>query len=169
MRFVIFGSGPSMNQDIADYVKGKCSAIAVSDAWQLAPWSRALVSHDSKWWRHHKSRIEFEGRRFCRNGLAEMNVEKFRADGLPIGCNSGLMAMFVARDIFKASQIILCGFDMKGTHFFGPHPKPLTNTNETRFRQHIDQFRHFHGPPVFNCTPDSALKRFPFAELGAIL
>lgn len=76
--------------------------------------------------------------------------------------------MYVARD-YGAKKIILLGFDMHGTHYFGRHPEGLKNTTEIRFKQHMFQFRLFSGAEVINCTPDSALKRFPLAALSDTL
>lgn len=85
--------------------------------------------------------------------------------------------MFLARDIFEAKSLILLGFDMHGTHYFGAHERAkrpgskhfLTNTDEARFQKHIRQFDCFSGIPVVNCTEGSALKKFPFAKLGDVL
>jgi hypothetical protein len=87
----------------------------------------------------------------------------------PSGCNSGLQGMRVAQDILGASKIVLLGFDMHGTHYFGPHPRPLANTAPARFKAHIAQFRTWTGCEVVNCTPGSELKQFPMADLNEVL
>lgn len=169
--WVILASGPSMNKEIADYVRGKAKVIAVSDTYRLAPWADALVSHDRSWWRHHHKALKFAGRKFCRFRL--QGTEVFNT-GIPSGCNSGYMAMNVAasKEVwgkYAATKIILCGFDMHGTHFFGRHPSQLKNTTDKRRSIHKDQFSRWAGCEVINCTKGSALTCFPMGELRGIL
>jgi hypothetical protein len=165
--FAVLATGPSMSQALADYVRDKCRVIAVSDAYKLAPWADALVSNDSAWWREHKDAMQFAGRRFC--GTAYQQLERIKPDGnYPSGCNSGLQGMRAA-GLLGATRILLLGFDMHGTHFFGLHPAPLRNTTANRFMVHIAQFRKWKGCPVINCTPASALKQFPFMDIRQAL
>lgn len=58
MIFAVLASGESMNQALADSVRGKCKVIAVSDTWRLAPWADALVSSDAGWWRHKTPKFD---------------------------------------------------------------------------------------------------------------
>lgn len=171
--WVVIASGQSVNHSDVEYVRlAKISGtikgvIAVSNVGiDLAPWADALVSHDSRWWAHNLHSNMFQGRKFCRTYWPKCEIFIPNPNN---GCNSGLMGMQVAKDIFKADRIILLGFDMKGTHYFGPHPAGLKNTTEKRFKEHIDQFRRFPKMDVVNCTPDSALEIFPKAELRAII
>lgn len=149
-----------------DYVRGKAKVVAVSDAYKLAPWADILVSFDSKWWANNKAAVEFAGEKY--SGQVTGGTQRFTVPELPIGCNSGLMGMFVAR-MHGATRIILLGFDMHGTHYFGRHPAPLMNTTEKRFKQHMGQFRYWKGPEVINCTPNSAMKRFKMGTLRDVL
>lgn len=141
--------------------------IAVSNVGiDLCPQADALVSHDGKWWGCNPKALKFKGRKFCRNSRAGVEVFIPQSDK---GCNSGLMAMEVACGIFKAEKLILLGFDMHGTHYFGAHPEGLKNTGEAGFNRHIGQFKSWRGCPVINCTPGSALKQFPFQQLEDVL
>lgn len=169
----VLASGQSLTAEQVDLVRGARdrglidSVITVSNVGlDLAPWADALVSHDEKWWAHHTHSNMFEGRKFCRTHWP--NVEVFIPNPSN-GCNSGYMAMQVARDIYKAEKIVLLGFDMHGTHYFGEHKTGLTNTGEAGFNRHIKQFEGWHGCEVVNCTPNSALKKFPFMELEKVL
>lgn len=160
----ILATGPSMTQGVADYVRGKCRVYAVSNAYRLAPWADALISHDKAWWRAHPDALKFKGRKYCKFDLP--GTKTFCPYDMPMGCNSGLMAMYIARHD-KVKTILLCGFDMQGTHFFGKHDesKGLKNTSDKRFRQHINQFHSFAGVDVINCTPGSALPHYKCADL----
>lgn len=173
MTIAILASGQSLNADDVSYIKdakdsGKLNGVlAVSNVGlDLAPWADALVSHDSSWWFHNPRTYEFKGRKFCRNHWARCEV--YIPDPKN-GCNSGYMAMQIARDIYKADRIILLGFDMHGTHYFGPHPTGLKNTTPERFQKHLNQFNGWVGPAVINCTPNSALTKFPYQPLRDVI
>lgn len=161
----VLATGPSMSQAVVDSVRAKCNVVAVSDAYKLAPWADALVSCDGAWWRAHPDALQFAGLKF---GLmpdysSVKGVEKFEA---PSGINSGLLGVLVAAKM-GAKKILLCGFDMHGTHYFGPHPAPLKNTKPERFEAFKRQFVHYRprGVEIVNCTPGSGLKTFPMGNL----
>src|SRR5690606_16196507 len=85
-----------------------------------------------------------------------------------VSVNSGVLGLEVARSK-GASRILLLGFDMHGTHFFGPYTNGLSNTTDQRRRMHLAQYDRWaarnRGIEVFNCTAGSALKCFPEARL----
>jgi hypothetical protein len=153
-----------MSQAVADAVRGRCRVIAVSDAYRLAPWAEVLVSSDRGWWRLHKP--EFEGRKL--SGVPVDGIEQ--APGHVSGSNSGLIAIKVAVSM-GAKRILLLGFDMGGSHFFGPHPAPLRNTTAERFEVFKRQFREYQpkGVEIINCTPGSALECYPKMDLEQAL
>lgn len=155
-----------MSQELADFVRGKCSVVAVSDAYKLAPWADALVSNDRVWWSAYPDAKNFAGRKFC--GAIASGLEVIKGAHMGSGLNSGLQGMRVAQ-MLGATRILLLGFDMSGSHFFGLHPAPLANTTPKRFMKHIEQFKKWRGCPVINCTPGSALTQFPFADVREVL
>lgn len=159
MLWVILATGESMTQEQADFVRGKCRVAVVSDAYKLAPWADALISNDAAWWRVHPEAIKFAGRKFCGTNFAGTERAKL-LPGFQSGSNSGLVAMMVAEKL-GATKILLLGFDMHGSHFFGQHAAPLRNTTPSRFSVHRNQFKRWRGCPVINCTPNSSLKCFP--------
>lgn len=169
MLFAILATGPSMSQAVADSVRGRCRVIAVSDAYKLAPWAEVLVSSDRGWWRLHKP--DFAGRKLSgvpAEGIGIDGIE--RVEGTVSGSNSGLIALKVAVSM-GASRVLLLGFDMGGSHFFGPHPSPLRNTTAERFEVFKRQFREYRpkGVEIINCTPCSALECYPKMELEQAL
>lgn len=166
MIFTILATGQSLTQEDVDYVRGKSKVIAVSNAYTMAPWADFLVSADRKWWMSNREALRFEGRKIIRQ--AYPGLEHFTNPRVPYGYNSGLFAMHVAKRE-GASKIILLGFDMHGTHFFGAHPEPLKNTTDRRFADHIRQFNGFEGCEVINSTPNSALTKFPMMPLREVL
>jgi len=116
--WIILATGQSLNQQDVDYVKGKGVVVAVSDAYKLAPWADMLVSHDTNWWRHHPEALNFEKPKYCYQTFN--GTKMLRPEGAPTACNSGLYSMFIAKK-YGATKIILLGFDMHGTHYFGLH------------------------------------------------
>ena len=99
--FVVLATGESMSQELADYVRarrdaGACKAIAVCNAYELAPWADALVCNDRKWWEYHKAARKFAGRKFSYQHVS--GVQRIPFDGRYIGGhNSGLQACRVAK------------------------------------------------------------------------
>lgn len=171
--WAILASGPSLTQEQVDIVKaakddGRLSGVgAVSNvALDFAPWADFIASHDSNWWRHNPTALELGMPKFCR--MRVRGVETF-VPSLHHGCNSGFFAMEIAWKTFNAKKLILLGFDMHGSHYFGPHPDCLRNTPPARFEMHIRQFDSWKGPEVVNCTPDSSLKKFTFRPLSSII
>lgn len=166
VTFAVLATGPSLSQEIVDKVRGRCGAIAVSDAYKLAPWADALVSQDKAWWRHHMEALEFAGRKFI--GVPPDQIRGVEhAAGVISGCNSGLLGCHVAVTVFKATRLLLLGLDLQGSHFFGFHPPGLKNTKPERFavmRKQFEQWPH-KGVEVINCTPGSSLTCFPMATL----
>lgn len=173
MISVVIASGQSLNDEDISFVKkakdeGRVSSvIAVSNVGiDKAPWADALVSHDSKWWISHRAACDFKGDKYCRHSILKFKTYIPKPSG---GCNSGYMAMQVARDIYKATKIVLLGFDMHGTHYFGQHKNGLKNTSEDRFKIHLMQFDGWEGPEVINCTVGSALQKFEFKNLRDVI
>lgn len=168
--WAILSTGPSMSQAVADAVRGRVRAVAVSDAYMLAPWADVLVSADERWWACNAAARGFAGRKF--GAMPEhrkvQGVE--RLDTSRTGVNSGLLAVQAAVAL-GARQIILLGFDMHGGHFFGQHRTPLTNTTEARFEQFKQQFARYRpdGVEIVNCTPGSALDAYPLANLEDVI
>lgn len=169
--WVVIATGQSLTKEDVEHVRlawerGACKVVVVSNAYQLAPWADILVSYDRKWWAYHKEAVNFAGEKICRFNYA--GVHQWQPPEAPTGCNSGLMGMHVAKDR-GAKRIMLLGFDMHGTHYFGKHPEGLTNTPPTRFAQHLRQFARFNGPTVINCSPGSALTRYPMMTIKEAL
>jgi hypothetical protein len=173
--WAVIASGPSLTQQDVDLIKaarddGRIAGVAaVSNVGlDMAPWADCLVSHDSAWWASHPEAHDFKGERVCANSQIRGGIA-FRPPMFN-GCNSGLMAMEYIRKTQKPKLILLLGFDMHGTHYFGAHTRPrLRNTNARRFAEHIAQFNEWRGGDVINCTPGSALKKFPLKPLPECL
>lgn len=164
-----------MSQSIADQCREACKVVAVSDSYRIAPWADAFVSQDKAWWAIHGDAVrKLEGRRFGGPRCNDVQgVKPVEAHGLiASGTNSGLLACHVAVSILGATKLVLCGFDMQGSHFFGNHPAPLKNTHllpnaAQRFQIMRDQFKGFRpaGVEIINATPSSALRCYRMENL----
>lgn len=144
--------------------------VAVSDAFRIAPWARAVVACDGNWWRKNPDALAFQGEKCCANGDAK-GVSRMVGAGIYTNTNSGLLGLHYA--VWKgATRVLLLGIDMRGTHYFGPH-KSLPNPTPERFALFIEQFRdaskRIGNCEVINCNPDSALDVFPRMTLDEAL
>lgn len=174
VAWAVLASGQSLTKDDAALVKRARKAgvlegvAAVSNVGiDLAPWADCLVSHDSAWWATHEKAFDFKKEKVGGNSQIRGGIQFKPSIN---GCNSGLMAMEYVRKVKKAKLILLLGFDMHGTHYFGKHDHPrLKNTSHRRFQEHIAQFTGWHGAQVINCTPDSALKKFEHRPIADCL
>jgi hypothetical protein len=178
---VCLGSGPSLTLEDVAFVRGKATVVAVNDAVRLAPWADVLYACDAKWWFWHRAdgAAAFVGPKFALENAAKKypGVQVLRKTGetgleldptgLRAGRNSGYQAINLAVHL-GASRILLLGYDMKGDHFFGPHPdgsRPPFAICLQRFATLVDPLRQL-GVEVVNCTPGSALTCFPYVPLA---
>lgn len=156
-HWVMLGPGPSMSQALAETFRDHHNVCVVGNAFELAPWARVLVASDRSWWRRHPKANEFQGQKY--------DTQNFHTR-LGTGANSGALALYVLASL-GAKSVELHGFDMHGTHFFGPYRNGCANTNEVQRRVHLRQFRDFarDNPEieVINHTQGSHLDAFQFA------
>lgn len=173
--WAVIASGASLTHDDVALIRraredGVLAGVAaVSNVGiDLAPWAECLVSHDSAWWAAHPEALEFKGEKVGGNAHPKGGI-RFQPTQRN-GCNSGLMAMEYVWREHGAKRLIIIGFDMHGSHYFGKHTRAkLKNTSEQRFKYHLAQFHRWDGCPVINCTPGSSLKYFPFKPLAECL
>lgn len=183
----ILASGPSMSQAVADQVRDVgIPAIAINTTFRLAPWATMLYAADPEWWQHpaHRGAHDFAGLKVsCSNVkgvllLRNTGKEGFDPDQSAIrtGGNSAYQALHIAIHA-GAARILLCGLDMHGGrhHWHGEHPHGLKQTVEENYAEWIKRFNALikplaeRGIEVLNCTPGSALRCFPMADLAEAL
>jgi len=166
MKAAVLATGPSMSADLVALLTGFDAIVAVNDAFRLAPHADALVAQDFAWWNEYRHETDhFAGRKFsCNKGIP--GVERVDYAG-GTSTNSGALAIYVAATVLGADEVLLFGFDMQGTHYFGEHPPRLKGTSERRRAVMQEQFFALKqrldamGVRVVNCTPGSALRAFP--------
>lgn len=181
---IVVAPGPSLTPDVAEACRGD-RVIAVNDAYRRVPFADVLYACDARWWGVHGHCRGFAGEKWSSHGRGNEKLREAGLYGLTVvhgdngkgfsldpelihyGGNGGFQAVNLAI-LFGACRIVLVGFDMHGSHFFGHHPKPLRNT--TNFEKYIKTFEdaakmlpaHIQ---IVNGTPGSALKCFPFVDL----
>lgn len=165
-RWAILAPGPSARADDAELARDSGYSVGcVSNAFELAPWCKFIAGSDSKWWHKHPRAM------LHKNKFSIGEVSGVEQVGMAGGCvNSGVLGLEVAKRM-GATQILLLGFDMHGTHFFGRYTNGLTNTSEDRRKVHMREFAQWAKEnadiEVINCTNGSVLDCFPRGDLCA--
>lgn len=184
---IVCAPGPSLSPNVSELCReSRFATIAVQDAWRRVPWAPVLYGCDAKWWNFHKGVPEFQGEKWSSHGSHTSNDKQavgarygitlvqgrqgyeFSADPSHIcyGGNSGFQAINLAI-LFGGRRIVLVGFDMHGTHFFGKHPAPLHNVDPRRFiPAFVRAARKLPaGVEIINATAGTALRCFPRMSL----
>jgi len=165
--FAVLATGLSMSRAVADSVS-HLPRIVINDAFRLAPDALALCANDAAWWGENAEAKAFNGRRFSMASVT--GVDRVPAEaGIGRESNSALLGLHVAVKAYGAKQVFLYGVDLQGEHYFGQHQR-LNNPTPHRFDVFKQQFAVYANTlhkdvEVFNASPNSALKCFPFRTL----
>ena len=165
--WALLAPGPSASAADAERVRDAGIPLgAVGNAFELAPWATFIAATDAAWWRRYPAARSTGAEVFTI--LPMTGVE--RVPITPV--NSGVLALECAKRK-GATRILLLGFDMRGTHFFGDYRNGLRNTKPHQRAQHLKQYAAWgkanRGIEVLNCTAGSALACFPARGLDACL
>lgn len=206
---VIIGGGPSLSTAQVECVGAACAAsgvagnghadgrrvyaIAVNDAYRLAPFAEVLYFADSHWWEWHRARpefVEYAGQKCTiQNSGANVTDEAvhmlrnahhpYLGNGLSLdpgvlvsGRNSGFQALNLAI-LAGAKSVLLLGFDGRPdktgrTHWFGEHPRPTPASAYEHYRRAFSAAERMiaaAGVRVLNCSPGSGIDSFPKVAL----
>ncbi|WP_430436861.1 hypothetical protein [Oceanibaculum nanhaiense] len=186
---VIAAGGPSLTADQLAMVRAAgCRLIVVNNAWQIAPWADLLYACDRAWWQHYRPAFPGEKATISPEAAFDFGSHwvRFRKgtalsrdpDHIALAANGGHQALGIAAHrLGFEGRILLLGFDMKPgpgslKHWHGSHPGPLDRGMP--FGKWIADFAvaaNSLPPPltVINCTPGSALRCFPVADLADAL
>ena len=187
---IVAAPGPSLDSKTAELCRGT-PCVVVNDAFKLMPFADALYACDEDWW--FNRRPEFDGEKWSshNDGTKPRNdkrrVNKFfsvsvvrgqQAKGFSLdpsvihyGGNSGFQAVNIAI-LWGGNPVIMVGFDMRGSHFFGEHKYPLRQKKSfygwiTAFREASEMLPS--DIRIINATPGSDLKCFPIMTLAEAL
>lgn len=168
MIVALLAPGPSATREQAEAVWPLPLGV-VGCAYQLAPWADFIAASDAAWWRKYPEAMQLP-ERYCMAAGVD-GVERVRSK-IATCANSGVLALEVAK-LKGATKILLLGFDMHGSHFFGQYRNGLTNTDHARRKTHMQQFAAWRrmnpGIEVLNCLSTSSLLCFPKRELAECL
>lgn len=185
----ILGGGPSLQNFDMELLSGK-HVIAVNNAYQLAPEADVLFWGDCMW--HEKHFEALNGFTGLQITVCQRDIEvpesvkfikcKYNAYGfsssrryLVWNLNAGACAVNLARWL-GAKRIFLLGFDMRqiggsnnwhNDHFTSNKPEFDPYSVYLFAWPHIAMHAKVAKVEIFNATPGSAIKCFPFVELGA--
>jgi hypothetical protein len=165
--WALLAPGPSASAEQAARIREAGIPLGVvGNAFQLASLADFLAATDGMWWRKYPEALEFAGKRYTMHAVR--GAERVRVPAVGSVCNSGVLALQCAMNL-GATRILLCGFDMHGSHFFGKYENGLSNTTEKKRVLHLSQYAKWARTnpriEVINCTEGSALKCFPTARL----
>ena len=177
----ILAGGAGSTLEAADLIRQKgATALVVNNAFRLAPWASMLYAADKDWWNHpaNVDAKRFEGLKVSVSkvdGVLQLHntgVAKFDPDPACVrtGMNSGYQAIHVAIHA-GARKVLLCGYNLTGPNWHGPHAVGLRNSTEEFYARCRALYGGLVKPAaerdvdVVNCTPDSALNWFKHGKL----
>lgn len=180
---IILATGPSLTLQQVERVhqahqQKRVRVLVVNDAFRLAPWADLLYAADAAWWHvNAQEALAFAGLKMtCDQMTPFRQVKRIKQTGLDgydptpgcvrTGGNGGYQALHVTISE-GAERVLLLGYDMKGTHYFGRHGPALRNTDPDTFKRWVARFPALsgRGAEIINCTPGSALTCFPTSQL----
>lgn len=193
MTVVAMATGPSLTRQQANLVAvADLPVIAVNDNGidverdgevvpAMAPQAAILYASDADWWRtNSQAALKFPGLKVtCMDSCEFKSVKLLKQTGMVgfdpnpkhirTGGNSGYAALHIAIQA-GARRVLLLGYDMgnsAGHHWFGKHQRGLRTTDTGSFARWVDRFPALsgQGAEIINCSPGSALKCFPTANL----
>lgn len=94
-----------------------------------------------------------------------------KRDFIGSGSNSGFQAINLAV-LAGAKRILLLGFDGRGGHWHGSHPRPDCPSNHEEFRKAFSAIERplaALGVEVINCSPGTFIDSFPKRSLDQVL
>ena len=165
--WALLAPGPSATAEDAERVRSAGLPLgAITSAFELAPWADFIAATDGGWWRKYPEVKQLAGRKYTMHEVRR--VERVKVPGY-VAVNSGVLGLECAKK-HGATRVLLLGFDMHGSHYFGPYRNGLANTSEAKRRMHLTQYARWKRAnpaiEVINCTPGSALTCFPKASLN---
>lgn len=179
---LIVAAGESASRLDLAKARGRAFVLAVNRSFELVPWADALYACDFRFWNQYPSAATFAGLKITQDvRVVERwpDVRRVRLVDAPVsfapgavasGGNGGFQALSLAAQ-FGANPVMLAGYDMRGAHWHGVHPKPLNNPREDNFADWIERYQEAApllaaaGVRVINLNTESALTCFPFMSL----
>lgn len=182
----VLATGQSLKrEDIQKVEAAGAHIIVINDAYRMVPEAEVLYAADGEWWNYHGplGAFKFPGLKVtmsitCKSDdvmlLKSGDIQGFdkRPTHMATCGNSGYQGIHLAMH-FGSRNIVLLGFDFKGTHFFGEHPQKIKRPSN--FMRCMAQMTASApvlakmGARIINCSPDSALTCFKSMRLDDAL
>lgn len=189
---VLAATGPSFTEEVAKIIfkyRDKIKLFGCNDSFKLLPDLDVFYACDGAWWNVHGNAVlnsvqpnchlwtqeEAAAKQFKINWIRGAWKDGFScsSDLIHYGHNSGYQQLNLAY-LYGIEKFILVGYNMQKvndlSHFFGDHPKGLNRHSSynlflNAFKTIPDEF----NTKIINCTPNSALTRFPMDDLERVL
>lgn len=180
---VCAASGPSLCREDVDYCRERGWPVwATNSSYKLG--CDGLYACDYLWWRANPeaartapecwTQDKDASEAFGLNWIESLPRDGFSEDPRWIhqGKNSGFQLVNLVY-LWGAARIVLLGYDMRLTdksHWHGDHKGTLKNPTASMLADCVKAFDKVQplACEVVNCTPGSAIKRFPFADLRSL-
>jgi len=155
---VILATGPSLNEEQVNQVKGKARVLTINNAYQLAPWADIHVACNDNWWDYYWKNDEV---------LRDMKADKWtrykhQADEFGISYIDSIVKPGLSKDqsvihinkgsgpiainlatLYGFKKLILLGHDMKfAKDYNGKHKQP-GSTPRHYFGEYPKEMQHF--------------------------
>ena len=156
---VVIATGPSLNKEQVDYVKGKARVITINNAYQIAPFTDIQIACNDDWWEHYwkedKVLRELKADKWTRyKHIAwSCGINYIESDDISDGLStnpsiinknhgSGPMAInFALHYGFK--KVLLIGHDMKFAKDYDGRNKKIGSTPRHFFGEYPKHMQHF--------------------------
>lgn len=155
---VILATGPSLNEEQVNRVKGKARVLTINNAYQLAPWADIHVACNDDWWDYYWkkdevlrdmsadkwTRYKHQAKKFGINYIDSVDKTGLSHDPSVVHINkgSGPLAINIAT-LYGFKKIILLGHDMKFANDYNGKQKKAGSTPRHYFGEYPKHMQHF--------------------------
>jgi len=196
--FFVLASGPSLTREVCEKIRGQ-NAIVINASFRQAPWAPVWFFIDSSIYERYREFVKVwpgEVITMSRTAKRELNkrVKRVKGSGDPTsaatvrfppvgseairhGRNSGQTAIGLGIAL-GGTRCGLLGFDCRVVDVREHHHDDYVGTNrdlDVYAREFAPGYAGWRaaalaaGVEIFNCTPGSAIKEFPFASVDRML
>lgn len=186
--WVCIASGPSLTPEQVDFVRERGWNIATCNmGYTILPDAKIFHAMDEIWWRKYGVEAMNCLPLDCEHWSGSIDhAKRFKANYLSwdgeIGysiqhghCHGGKLTGMQLINIVgwhNPSAVILLGYDGQHkdgeAHWHPDYPKGMRNAEQIEHGRDWDIFGKACPFPVYNCTPDSAIKAFPQLSLPEV-
>lgn len=186
----IIAPGFTLTRETAELCAEHFDVLAVTIAFRFCPRVDHLYACDGRWWDRYAEEVKrthpnaglYTHHAIAAQTWGLIRYSSSREPGLSRkprhvhqGRNSGFQALNLALHL-GYSRALLVGYDMRASDAGRQHargleyPKALdVRSNYGQWATEFDSVQDFDDFEILNCTPGSAIRRFPFADLDEVI